>query len=456
MKIIGWLVIFLLGLSIINLVAYRIKVIAKIGFSFPMGMGINSFIMFSLDLFNIPINQINLILGIETIIILLSLTGFYLINKSTITKGSFFTKIDFKKAFNINLAWIFLFSYAIYLVYVITAKAMFWPPFIFDSIDGYDFLAKVIVKEGTLNNSIFNPDYLLSSIRSLYPPLVPLNFAFAYLLGFDSSQIVVALFFVSLFISFYAMLTKHTTPLAGALFSLLLIITPEFAAFSCLSSSNPPCTFYCGIGMICLYTYYHFKEKPYLYIGILFIMLAIWTRTEAVLFTVAGSLYLITKPFHKKQLLSLVLFGFCSMVAFLSWQIYMKSVLNIESSLPIVKKLFWDPEKLSRMWSQVTFVTFSTQFYGIIVYLFILMALANIVFIIKKKENGILLGTILLAWVTYIYFYYQIDADYVDLSMGGWIHSGYKRGLFYFLPLILFYCANNFISDKLFKKYFTV
>ncbi len=456
MKIIGWLVIFILGLSIINLVAYKIKVLAKIGFSLPIGMGINSFVMFSLNLFHIPINKINLLLGIDTGIIIFCFIGFYFVNKSIISSGSLFTKIDFKKAFNLNLAWIFLFSYAAYLVYAITVKSMFWPTYNSDSVDGYDFLARVIAREGTINNSIFNPDNLLIGVRSLYPPLVPLNFAFAYLLGFEDSKIVVALFFISLFVSFYAMTTKHTTPLAGALFSFFLVITPEFAAFSALSSSNPPCAFYSGIGMICLYTYYRFKEKPYLFIGILFIMLAVWTRTEAVLFALAGTIYLLSIPFNKKQLISVALLGFCSLVALLSWQIYMTSILHVESPMPIIKKLFWDPEKLSRILSQVKFVTFNTQFYGIIIYLFIMIALINTIFIFKKKENGILLGSIILAWSTYIFFYYQIDSDFKDLSMGGWIHSGYKRGLFYFLPLILFYCANNFISDKLFKKYFLV
>lgn len=456
MKILGWLVIFLLGISIINLVAYKIKVLAKIGFALPMGMGINSFIMFSLGVFHIPINQINLILGIDITCILLFTAGFFFVNKSIIASRSLLPSFNLKKEFNINLAWIFLISYGVYLVYIIAAKALFWPPFIFDSIDGYDFLARVIVKEGTINNSIFNPEYLLTSVRSLYPPLVPLNFAFAYLLGFDSSQIVVALFFISLFIAFYAMVTKHTTPLAGALFSLFLVITPEFAAFSSLSSSNPPCTFYSAIGMLCLYTYYRFKERPYFYVGTLFIMLAIWTRAEAIMFMLAGVIFLLSKPFEKKQLTSIAFFGFCSLLSFLSWQLYMKSVLHVQSGLPVIKKLFWDPEKLSRIWSQVKFVTFNTQFYGIVVYLFVLLAAANIYFIIKKKESWIFLGSVLLAWFIYMVIFYQIDTDYKDTSMGGWINSGYKRGLFYFLPLILFYCANNFISDKLFKKYFAV
>lgn len=456
MKILGWLVIFLLGLSIINLVAYKIKVLAKIGFALPMGMGFNSFIMFALSLFHIPVNNINLILGIEATFILLFTAGFFFVNKQIIASKALLPTFNIKKEFNINLAWIFLSGYVIYLVYIIAAKALFWPPFIFDSIDGYDFLARIIAKEGTINNSIFNPDYLLASVRSYYPPLVPLNFAYTYLLGFDSSQIVVALFFISLIISFYAMVTRHTTPLAGALFSLFLVITPEFAAFSSLSSSNPPCTFYSAIGMLCLYTYYRFNEKPYFYIGTLFIMLAIWTRSEAIMFMVAGAIFLLKKPFDKKQLLPLFLFGFCCMAAFLTWQIYMSSVLHVSSGLPVIKKLFWDPEKISRIWSQVKFVTFNTQFYGIITYLFVLLALANIVFIFKKMENGRFLVAILTAWIIYMIIFYQIDTDYTDTSMGGWIHSGYKRGLFYYLPLILFYCANNFISDKLFKKYFVV
>ncbi len=457
MKLLGWIITFMFGILIINTLSPKIKTIEKIGFALPIGIGISTLAMMLLDLIGIPINNIKILLGIELVSIVILSIFAYLNNKSFFSPEKPVSEaINVQKLFPINLAWILIMSYSIYAIYSIAAKTMFWPVFIYDSVNGYDFIAKAIVEEGTLNNLIFDPEYPMYSIRSLYPPLVPIAFGISYLFGFTSSKIVVVFFYLSNFIVFYSFIKRYSTHFAAALFSLFFAITPEFAAFSALSSPNPPCTFYTSMGLLSLYIWYKEDIKSYFNLGTLCMMLALWTRTESLIFFAGGGLLILIKITQNKKFIPVIMYGATCLSVFIFWQWHLESVLMVEKSSLIIKYLYWDPDKLLRMLKQVEFVTFSTQYYGIVIYLFIIMLLINIPFIIKHKEGIVLLSIIVVPWILYMLIYYQLNTDYMTYSAGGWLGSGYKRGLFYFIPLLLFYCVNNRIGYKIFNKYLTI
>jgi hypothetical protein len=128
------------------------------------------------------------------------------------------------------------------------------------------------------------------------------------------------------------------------------------------------------------------------------------------------------------------------------------NVLMVENPDNIIKHLYWDGEKLARMMAKVKAVTFNMQFFGILVHLFIAMVAINAYFHIKYRERLALLAVIILPWLAYMFIYYQLDTPYTN-DGSVWIESGYKRGLFYFFPLALFYCANNRVADMVFNKW---
>ena len=70
MKLIGWIIIFVLGIAIINVLSPRVKLLEKIGFSLPVGIGVSTLIMMLMELIGIPINNIGLILGLNVAVIL--------------------------------------------------------------------------------------------------------------------------------------------------------------------------------------------------------------------------------------------------------------------------------------------------------------------------------------------------------------------------------------------------
>ena len=456
MKLIGWITVFFLGLSIINIIAYRIKAIEKISFAFPIGMGANSIIFFIFELLHISLKSIDLIIGIELALgIVLSIITIRKM-RPVFSFELIFKKNVLKKSGMLNLSWFFFMGVILFVAYIMIRKSLFWPIVQFDSIAGYDFVAKAMATEGTLNSSIFNSENPVYSIRSLYPPLAPINFGFAYLLGHTSSQIVVLIFFLCTISSFYLFLKRNSTHLCAAFFTLLLLITPEYAAFSTISSSNIPCTFYTSIGMLCLYTWFTEKDQNYFTIGVVLMAFAVWTRTEAIVFAAGGGFMILLDGIRNKKKIPLLIFGLACFAALALWQWYIKQILHASFAQPVLDHITWDPEKLGRMFDQIKHVTFSTVYFGATILLFIGMVVLNIKNIFSNRDQVILLISIFSTWLLYVAVFYFINTDYTSSSMEGWIFSGYKRGMFCFLPLILFYSANNKISQQVFNKYLSL
>lgn len=453
MILIGWTILFFLGVALVNMIAYRINVLEKMTFALPMGMGANSLILFLADLVHLPLNSINNFLWVELALAMV-------LNAVTIRKqrpelsfNPLLREFDLKKLLPLNFSLVFFLGVLLFVTYILVRKSLFWPVVQFDSITGYDFVAKAIVQEGRIKSSLFSSENPLFTIRGLYPPLVPVNFAFAYLLGHGSSQIVVLIFFLCTIASFYLLLKKHCTHLCAVLFTLLLVITPEYAAFSTISSSNIPCTFYASIGMLCMLIWFTDQDKNYFRIGLLFIALAVWTRTEAIIFAAGGGILVLMNARIKKKISLLAILGIPSLLALIIWQWYIKDVLQVSSAQPILDQITWDSGKLWRMLTQVKLVTFSTQYYGITVLLFLAVLLINLKNIFVKKDSLALLLTVFATWILYVSIFYLIDTNFLSNSMEGWIFSGYKRGLFFFFPLMLYYSANNPLSRKLFNEY---
>ena len=88
--------------------------------------------------------------------------------------------------------------------------------------------------------------------------------------------------------------------------------------------------------------------------------------------------------------------------------------------------------------------------------LFLLILIANVIYMIIKKsdDNWALLTIIFVSLGTYTLVYYQIaDKDGLLFAAGGgWLESGYKRGLFLYLPLLMVYGANSVLSKYIFDE----
>lgn len=450
MAYLGIILLFILGYVFTRSFLSENRLGLNVGLAFPMGLGLLSIIMFLYDLLGIPVNS----MAVLYVTMFFLIAGFIALlkQKKQLTFSLSLIMPAKKDMLRVNLAWVMLMLASTVLIITVVGKALFWPVFIYDSIAGYDFIAKLIASEGTLNNSIFNPEYPLYSVRSLYPPLVPYAFGFAYSAGFENSKVIVVLFYLSIFTVFYTLIKQEIGHLGAAFFSLLLASAPEFAGFSALSSPNPPSTFYSAMGLLLVFNWYDGKDKSYLYLGWILLIFALWTRSETIIFAAMAGIFILLNAFKDKRWYLPVFYAVSTLGTLVVWQLYLNFILNITAAQPIMTYIYWDGAKLLRMLEQVLAVTFNTRFYGVIVYLFIALVILNIYSIIKKGDRGSVLLLIFIPWVLYMFIYYQIDTDYMPGSVA-WIGAGYKRGFFYFLPLLLFYSATNSLVRSLFTRW---
>jgi hypothetical protein len=453
MSIISWLLVYLLGYSVLNSISRKFSFLEKLGFAFPVGIGVTTLMMFLFDVTGLPLNQIIVLWGG---IILMIVSIFFTDKKIFLDLRQFFSLDEFSSVIplhknfdrrHFHAAWIFLIACIIIVSAMIIIKGEYWIVFIYDSIAGYDFLGRAIAYEGTIHNSLFHHDNPLYTVRDLYPPLVPLSFAFAYATGNLSSQIVITFFFASTVICFYSLLIRFTDHFAAALFTLLLVTIPQLAIFSSLSSGSTPCAFFCSMALLCLFIWYEENDIAYFWLGTLLIVLAVWTRSESIAFAIAGGLMLILKSARNKKAFYAAFYVAVCLMIFFAWQVYMSFVLKVGNEQPVIRHLFIDIEKLKRMFLQIMPLIFKPDLYGFVIYIFILAILINTRQLIRNGDRLILLSIIFLSLILMTGIFYQINVDYRDSNSIAYITSGYSRAMLYFLPLMLFYVAisKNFL-----------
>jgi hypothetical protein len=445
-----FILIFLCGFVLAYTLSNKLTLLEKTSLALPLGFGVASFVMFKSELFlhqiTLPLLQTGLvatILGCIGILAFMHLKGI--------------RKIE-KPSFKIDLSW-FSLPWAVfagtiaYLAMGITKKCLYWPVAEFDTIQGYDLLSKAIAHEGRLANSILaNVDIVAGcGPRLLYPPLLSMSNAICYMTGMESPRIINTLFFISWIFLFYALLRRFVKPLGAIFFTFLMVITPEMFAHASFSLTNYPCAIYTSAAVMFFVHWYKERTIGILPLSAFLMACGLWTRSDVVM--VNGALLLVAAYifFKEKKWQPLVLF-LASLSVFFIWTFYSKAVIPRAASSFFITHLFFDFEKLSTVLSTAWGMLTNTQTYGLTFLLFFIALLVNIKAIIQK-DQWLLLFVLLVGWGGYTLLYYQMDnTDGTLFSNGGWMLSGYKRGVFVYAPLCLFYVATSKYGSWLFDK----
>ena len=100
----SWILVFVLGIIIINLIAIKLTFLEKIGFAMPIGLGVNTFILILLDFIGFAINNQGLIISINVILSLVFLGVFYWKNQDFLNEiKEYKPRFDTNQIKNINL-----------------------------------------------------------------------------------------------------------------------------------------------------------------------------------------------------------------------------------------------------------------------------------------------------------------------------------------------------------------
>lgn len=445
-----FVLIFITGFILVTTISKHFTLLEKLAFAFPIGLGLSSLFMFISDILFHTITlgylQLLLLLCIAIcvgVLAFLHFKGIRPFEKPVI-------KPDFKW---FNLVWLVFAGMTTYLVWGITTKCLYWPPAEFDTIEGYDLLSKAIAHEGHLANSILTNKAIVEGCgpRLLYPPLLALDNAICYMNGMDTPKLINTLFFVPWVFLFYALLRRFVSSTSAIFFTLFMVITPEMFAHGAFSLTNYPCTVYTAGAVLCFLVWYEKRVPGFLATAALLMALGMWTRSDVVM--VAGALLLVSVfVLIKEKNVKPLLFIGASMSTFVIWSLYSKSVIPKSQGGFFIDHLFWNSEKLGQVLSTAWGIMTNPQTYAWTFWIFVLAVLVNIPAIIKK-DNWAFLFIIAVALGGYTLLYYQMDnTDGTLFSNGGWMLSGYKRGLFVYAPLGLAYAAMSKHINWVFEK----
>lgn len=447
MIFLGITLTLLLGLVVMLSISTRFTLLEYLSLAFPLGMGIQTFLMSLLDWSNIGIT-----LGAITILSLLTLVGLaFLVWRNLKKDPDFWNRCDWRK-FKLpkpNLVWMLFTFLLIWFEGMNFYKTVYFPSFDTDSIRGFNFVGMAIAAEGTLKGlSLFNsPNYNFQSDAGLasYTPFAQLSYAYVYLFGAMASKIVNAMMYLSFLGIFYALLKRVTTHTAAAIFTFMMMITPEMLAFSALSGINLLHTVYAASGLLFAVLWFDKKDLKLLVLSAILLSMNCFTRNEGIVFSGVACLLILYRLFKKDiDWKKTVLFFLTAFFGFIYWTLFLKANHIHSGSDLIITKLFWDGDKIATMYRELKPLYLNTQYYGLGIVVFGLMLLANAWNIVKKGDQIALVVATLGVIFLYTLVIYQIN--YVWDSIENVLRYSYKRFMFSFIPLMWFYIATNGIT----------
>ncbi len=436
------------------------------GYSFLIGIGFETVFLFLLDIVGIKFSA-GVLSGLN-IFSIVAINGLNYKNLLACQQEFKMPVFDWKK---INPAAIAIFCAAAYLFYVITVKNLFWPSTEHDSIGSFDKLGRVIAIEGQLKISLFQ--YHLEGAGGVYPPLYHGSLAYGYLFGSIMPKFMTTLYFLSALAVFYAMVRKYVDATAAMLFTLLFMLTPELFAHAALGLGNLPTTAYVAAGALTTLVWLDKRETKYYWLGAITMAFVLWIRSDTIVFTAAVLLLVGIDFLRNKNFKQVLVYGIIIVAPFILWTLYLKLKVHEAQSARFSTALGGNGEKMILMKEYVKAYLFGGQFkrndggqlYGVVFPLFFLMFSVNLVILLiqyfsKSKEvlvkfmntQGYALLLFFVSFGLYFAVFYMIDEKAQNATIDSLMDSSFKRGMFCFVPIALFYCATGTAFSWLFGK----
>lgn len=456
MLALGIILCYLLGASVMLLISRRYSLAEWVSFSFLIGMGLETFLLFLLDVVGIRYSA-GLITGIN-IALIAGINGANYKNLLELKEWKF-PSFSWK---DINPAAIFMIALTLYLGYVITQKNLFWPPTEHDTIGSFDKLGRIMAVEGKLKISLF--EHHLEGAGGVYPPLYHASFAYVYIYGAVMPKIITTLFFISMLTGFYGMVSRYTGAIAASLFTFLFMVTPELFSHAALSLGNLPTTAYVGAAALCTFAWLDGKDNKYFWLGAILMGLVIWIRSDTIVFTAASLAVVGLRFLRTKEWKPTLIYGIFAVTPFIIWNLYLKFKIGFAQSGRFNFGMGYNEERMQQVTGYVKAYLLGGQYgnvdggqlYGVVFVLFFIVLFVNLIMIYKAGIKTAILSSadvllfIAVSFTLYFAVFYFIDVDAQNAPMWSLMESSFKRGMFCFVPLVLFYAASSYASSLLF------
>jgi hypothetical protein len=308
------LIIFGIGLPLVLLLIPRQNVATTLGISYPLGMGLFTFIMFLTNIAGLRFSLLN-----ELVLLILVAAPLTLFKKREI-KNFFDKVVDTFKNLQLSSVEKVILGVLAFVIVSSFLNTFYWPVSLWDSIVLYDFRAHIFASSGYMNTAFIDNYYIN------YPLLTSLGHTVVYLTGGKYPQFLHSLFYLSLGVSIYGFLREFVSRKLGLLSILVLLITQPIFYHSLVSYTNLAFTVYLSLGAICVYLWDKKKQTGYLILSALLISLSTWTRSVEP-FWLAILLVVTLVSIYRKKIWNIAIFSLFFFPMQQLWQSF-QSFLN--------------------------------------------------------------------------------------------------------------------------------
>lgn len=451
MQFIGLFITYLLGISIYLNFTEKKHFVAALGYGFLLGIGTQTFSMLIMNLIGIQFNITNIFV-LSILITILFLGALFKKNGTpTFSKNSILKFLDFENYKHLNLVWLVAVGAIIYLVYSITQKNIFWPTNTSDSLSSFDVFAKALAHEGQIFNSLIYEKRV--GYGAAYPPLYSLGLSYAYQVGFETSKIIPALFFISLPMCLYSGLKRISTNTLAICITLIAIATPELIAQSAVNITNVPQAIYGSLAVLNMMIFLKTKDVKALYLAAITAAFNGFIRSEGIIYIGLLIFILGIAVLQKKHSLKqLIIFSVIALFPFVLWQLTLKlnsEVMEKFVQVTLRKTPYMNWEQINHIFDLGWLTISSTQMYGITIYAVLISFILNIKNIYKSKDNIGMLFIVLFSVIGYL-----ILINQMILKSDTFLNIIRFSGKRYFLgPILLawIYVGTNKMSVDIFK-----
>lgn len=436
MVIIGIILTFYLGYSVVLLLNFKSTPVLRFAMSYLVGIGIQTLLMFYLAFCNIKLDLLNVSALILVFILTLNLI-YYFVHKGFVHTHLAEDVVTFYRNGLRAHKYLSILEkcviYVIVLLFVfVVVQGFYWPVAGWDSIALYDFRAKVFSQTGYMWDAI-ERGYFFG-----YPLMTSMMNTWVYLLGFNYPRFMYSLVYVCFSIVFYSLVRLSTKRLNALLFTLILMISPQIFGHSFFDYTNMPYTTFFFVSTAFMYLFTKNKRYSDLIVSALMMGIATWVRSTDPFWTVNLIVLVIWSIFNKK-----VVPIFVYIAIFLpiqqSWNYFLTSMSQVVSTQSIAVSA------VSIIFGKFDFVrliqvsSFVLSVVGPMLYMYfilIIIALVRNVKSIKKYMylNLLVFGNTALLFVgSYVFSYIWPGWSLIGESLG--------RMSFVFIPLFLYYVS---------------
>lgn len=451
MLFVGILTIYFTGASLLLRFGKNFSWKEMISFSFLLGIAAETFFMFLCDVTGFGFTRLVLFFASFAVIVFNYdlLIEYYQQKRKDIRLPSLSPS-------TMNYTAALLFGVILFLFYIITQKNLYWPTSEHDAIASFDKLGMVMAMEGKIKISLFQ--WNLQGSGGIYPPLFHGGIAYMYLFGAESPKIITTLFYVSLLLGFYAICKKYVSAINALFFTLLLEIVPELYAHAALLLGNLPTTANVAMAALTLFVALDKKDKNYLWLSAVLTSVALWTRNDIIGFAVAALLIVTIHYAKQKEWKTIALYAMVAFSSIIIWTLYLKFKIDIPQTSRfsggfgsglggrLDTMLLYLIAMLT--WLQHGKMPPGHMLYGLAFMLPMVIILLNAKNI-KSDKPFVLLYTFV-AFAIYFTVFLVINEKAQGAPISELMESSFKRGMFCFIPLLLFYASTCKFSQAIF------